>query len=98
MQLARQYAGKLAIVGIAGRDDAGPMSDFARQYQLPFPSGADFDLSVWRRLGVRGQPAWVFVNPNGTGHRFYRPADATVRAQLDALVAKNVTASSSQQP
>ena len=69
------------------------MVDFVKKYDLPFPNGADLDLRVWKKLGVRGQPAWVFIQPNGTGRLFYRPDDATVRAQLDSLAAANANAS-----
>ena len=85
MQLARQYGTEVPIVGIAGRDGRGAMRDFVRRYGLSFPNGADDDLSVWHRFGVRGQPAWVFIRPDGTGHLFYRPTTATVREQFETL-------------
>ena len=88
--MARQYQDRLAIVGIAGRDDQGPMVDFVNKYSLPFPNGADLDLTVWKKFRVRGQPAWVFIKPDGTAKLFYRPDDATVRAQVASLAAENL--------
>ena len=96
--MARRYKDQLAIVGISGRDDQGPMVDFVKKYHLPFPNGADLDLSVWKKLGVRGQPAWVFIRPDGTGKLFYRPNDATVRTQLDSLSAANTSAGAPSSP
>ena len=52
-------------------------------------NGADLDLTVWKRFRVRGQPAWVFIRPDGTAKLFYRPDDATVRAQFEMLAAAN---------
>ena len=74
------------------------MVDFVKKYGLPFPNGADLDRSVWKKFGVRGQPAWVFIQPDGTGKLFYRPNDATVRAQLDSLAAKNTSAATPSSP
>lgn len=74
------------------------MVDFVKKYDLPFPNGADLDLSVWKKFGVRGQPAWVFIEPDGTGKLFYRPNDATVRAQLDSLAAENTSAATPSSP
>ena len=67
------------------------MVDYVHKYSLPFPNGADLDLGVWKKFGVRGQPAWVFIRPDGTGRLFYRPDDATVRSQLDALAVANTS-------
>ena len=88
-QLARQYQGRLAVVGIAGRDDQGPMVDYVNKYALPFPNGADLDLTVWKKFRVRGQPAWVFITPDGKATLLYRPDDATVRQQFEALASAN---------
>ena len=88
-QLARQYHDRLAVVGISGRDDQGPMVDFEKKYDLPFPNGADLDLKVWKKFRVRGQPAWVFITPEGKATLFYRPDDATVRKQFEAFAAAN---------
>ncbi len=68
------------------------MLDYVKKYALDFPNGADFDLTVWKKFGVRGQPAWVFIRPDGTTRLFYRPDAATVRAQFEALAEANPNA------
>ena len=85
VRLARRYDGKVTFLGVAGRDGVGPMREFVQKYGVPFPSVADTELAVWRQARVRGQPAWVFVQPDGTAELFYRPDDATVQAKLAAL-------------
>jgi hypothetical protein len=85
VQLARRYDGRVTFLGVAGRDDVGPMREFVAKYGVPFPSVADTRLDVWKKARVRGQPAWVFVRPDGTAELYYRPDDATVRAKLASL-------------
>ena len=85
MQLARRYDGTVEFLGVAGRDDLGPMKEFVDRYTVPFPSVADLDTEIWRRAGVRGQPAFVFIEPDGSARLFFRPSEATVEAQLDRL-------------
>jgi peroxiredoxin len=85
VQLARRYDGTVEFLGVAARDEVSAMADFVDRYDIPFPNIADVDAQIWKRSGVRGQPAWVFVDRNGRGRLFYRPDDATVRAELDRL-------------
>ena len=65
------------------------MVDYVNKYALPFPNGADLDLTVWKKFRVRGQPAWVFITPDGKATLLYRPDDATVRQQFEALASAN---------
>ena len=54
------------FVGVAAQDGIPAMRDFVDQYQLGgFPHLADTDLAVWRRFGVRYQPAYAFVSATG---------------------------------
>lgn len=86
MQLARRYGDQVDILGVSGRDDVSAMRDFVAKYDVPFPSVADTDLVIWRAAGVRGQPAWVFIDPDGSAELYYAPGEDQVRARLDALV------------
>lgn len=65
------------------------MVDYVNKYSLPFPNAADLDLTVWKKFRVRGQPAWVFITPDGAAKLFYRPDEATVRKQFEALAVAN---------
>jgi len=71
-QVAHRYEGKVAFIGIAGRDDVGPMQDFVRRYDLGFfAHAADTDGGLWAKLGVSGQPAWIFVDRAGHARLSY---------------------------
>ena len=50
---------------------------------------ADEDGGVWRKLGVHGQPTWLFVDDDGTVVRHVGFLDEDgLAAKLDELVAK----------
>jgi hypothetical protein len=85
VQLARRYEDDVTFLGIAGRDGEPAMREFVERYDLPFPSVADVDLEVWKRGRVRGQPVWIFVEPDGSGRLHYRPSGRTVRSELRRL-------------
>jgi len=64
--VARRYADQVPIVGMAGRDDTGPMEEFVERHGLDaIPHAVDADGSLWADFGVRGQPAWVFIDRTG---------------------------------
>ncbi len=68
MRAARQHP-DIEFLGVAGRDETGPMREFVNQYGIEFPNLVDDDGSLWRRFGVPGQPAWVFVSASGEVRR-----------------------------
>jgi hypothetical protein len=72
---------------MAGRGDRSEMRRFVERHQLGFmPQVGDTDGSVWTRLGVAGQPAWIFVRADGRTERVYGPLpDEELQARLDAL-------------
>jgi hypothetical protein len=49
-----------------GRDSVDAMQGFVDTYRLGFPQGVSPDGSLWARFGVGFQPAWVFVNNDGS--------------------------------
>lgn len=86
MRAARQHP-DIEFLGIAGRDDTDAMLEFVARYGIEFPTLVDDDGSLWRRFGVSGQPAWVFVEPGGRARRVLgAPSEAELEAILDALV------------
>ncbi len=61
--MARQYEGKVAVIGVPGRDSLGAMQRFVERHGLGFlPHAVDPDGALWAELGVRYQPTWIFVN------------------------------------
>ena len=63
---AAELDDQATFVGIAGRDELGPMREFVDRYSLPFRSAVDEDGDLWSRFGVRAQPAFAFVAPDGS--------------------------------
>jgi len=63
----QKYADEVTFIGVAGRDSAGAMSNFVADYSVgAFPHIADHDLVLWKAFGVTSQPAFVFINDDGT--------------------------------
>jgi peroxiredoxin len=86
VRAARQYP-EIQFLGIAGRDDTDAMQEFVDRYGIDFPTLVDKDGSQWRYFGVTGQPAWVFVLPDGTARRVLgAPSESELEAILDALL------------
>lgn len=57
----------VTIIGVAGRDDVGPMQDFVAEHGLEdMTHVVDADGAVWASYGISYQPAWVFVDADGT--------------------------------
>ena len=55
------------IVGVGARDDLTELQEFVAKYKVgDIDHIADEDAQIWRELGVTSQPAWAFVNDDGT--------------------------------
>ena len=85
--MARQYDGRVTVVGMAGRDTIDAMRSFVDEHELGFLDHAvDEDGSLWRHFGVSGQPAWVFVTADGDTRVSYGVlTHHSLRAELDRL-------------
>lgn len=72
----------VTLVGVAGRDEVGPMQDFVAEHALgKMTHVVDADGAIWASYGISYQPAWVFIDAEG---------DATVAAGMlgyDGIVA-----------
>ena len=56
----------VTIVGVAGRDDVGPMQEFIAEHGLQdMTHVVDADGAVWASYGISYQPAWVFIDAEG---------------------------------
>jgi hypothetical protein len=51
---------------MGGRDSSDAMQGFIDTFSLEFPQAVSEDGSLWARFGVPYQPAWVFVNDDGS--------------------------------
>ncbi len=84
-QVARRYDGEMVVLGIARRDTAEAAQAFVvRHHREQVPQALDSDDQVWARMGISGQPAWVFID-GGTG-RSSRHFGALSVQQLDQLL------------
>jgi peroxiredoxin len=83
------WAGQVDIVGVAWNGTESAMQDFVDRHGLTFTNLRDSSGEVFARFGVPVQPAWVFVDTEGT-------AALTIGAlsseQLDAELARLVPA------
>jgi hypothetical protein len=88
-QVAHRYEGKVSFIGMAGRDAVGPMRQFVARYQLGFfPHTADASGSLWARLGVSGQPAWIFIDRSGRSHTIFgAQSDQALEQELNNISA-----------
>ena len=88
--MARQYEGKVQLIGVPGRDSVSAMRSFVERHGLGFvPHAADPDGGLWADLGVRTQPTWIFLN-GGDGEsttEFGELDSEELRDRFDALVA-----------
>jgi hypothetical protein len=78
----------VTFLGIGGRDSAGAISAFARDFDLPFPNAIDRNFDLYSRFGVRIQDTWIFLNADGTetGRSLYEElSESRLRRYLDEL-------------
>ncbi|HAB58994.1 MAG: hypothetical protein CL433_01345 [Acidimicrobiaceae bacterium] len=65
--MQNQFDGQARIVGVASRDSIDQMEAFLADTGVDtFPHAADIDGDVWRFYGIGSQPAFVFINDDGT--------------------------------
>ena len=71
-----------------GRDSNEAMQGFVDAYGVDFPQAVTEDGSLWAQMGVAFQPAWVFVNDDGTTQVIQGPlAEPDLERILDQLAA-----------
>jgi len=62
-----KYDGQVTVIGVAGRDDLLSIQDFVSNLDVDmFTHVVDEELEVWGAYGVRSQPAFAFLNDDGT--------------------------------
>lgn len=75
---------------MGSRDDLSRLEDFVEKHDLSaFPHVADESGAIRSRLGVVGQPTWLFVAADGTVEKvFGELGEPGLTTRLDALVAR----------
>ncbi len=71
-QVAQRYEGKVAIIGMGSRDDLSRLEAFVDEHGLTsFPQVADESGELRGKLGVVGQPTWIFIDASGKAERVF---------------------------
>ncbi|HET9442546.1 MAG TPA: hypothetical protein VFO65_04440 [Acidimicrobiales bacterium] len=89
--MARQYEGRVQVIGMPGRDSLDAMRGFVERHGLgSVPHAVDGDGKLWARLGVRYQPTWIFVNgADGEATIEFGDFDPDgLRSRFDALLGR----------
>lgn len=86
--MVRQYEGEVAFVGIGSRDDRSRLEDFVERHDLAsFEHAADESGDLRARLGVFGQPTWIFIAADGTSEKVFGGlGEDGLTSRLDELV------------
>ncbi|MEU1734186.1 redoxin domain-containing protein [Streptosporangium sp. NPDC020145] len=59
--------GKAVFVGVAGLGEVADMKGFVAEFTLnAFPHLADVTGEIWKRFGIVRQPAYAFIDDDGT--------------------------------
>ena len=65
--MQHQFEGRARIIGVASRDTIEQIEAFVADTGVAtFPHAADLDGDVWEFYGIGSQPAFVFINDDGT--------------------------------
>lgn len=90
--MQQQFEGDVTFVGVAGRDDLGPMLDFVNEYGVDgFDHVADIDGSIWSSFQVPAQPAFAFIDDDGSTeiHLGTIGGEDALRERVEELVASS---------
>lgn len=89
-EVAAEYGDRLQIIGVAGRGEVPAMDDFvAETGTAGFTHVADLDGSIWSSFGVFAQPAFAFINDDGSVETFVGSlGKQALSEQIDELLAR----------
>lgn len=62
----KQFDGKVQIIGVAWNGTEQSMQEFINKHQLTFVNIKDSDGLIFAKFEVPYQPAWVFMQQDGT--------------------------------
>jgi len=83
------FADDVTVIGVAGRDDADTFSSWIADNEVEtFDHITDPDIAVWREFGITSQPAFAFLNDDGTVETFIGPMGfESLTERVETLVA-----------
>ncbi len=81
-----QLAGKVRVIGVAWNGSEESMQEFVTKHQLTFVNIKDNDGLVFAQFDVAYQPAWVFIQQDGTSESILGAMDeVTLTKMLEKL-------------
>lgn len=79
---------RVEVIGVAWAGTESDYAGFIAKHGLTFPNISDTDGEVYARYGVPYQPAWVYLDTDGTSQvRRGSMNEVTALAELEALAA-----------
>lgn len=79
---------RVDVIGVAWAGTESNYADFVERHGLTFPNISDTEGEVYARFGVPYQPAWVYLDTDGTSQvRRGSMNEVTALAELEALAA-----------
>lgn len=88
-EIAEQYASQVNLIGVPGRGELDAMSSFVDDTGTGgITHVADLDGDIWSAFGVYGQPAFAFIDDDGTVEVFIGGLGGDALAErIDELIA-----------
>lgn len=81
------FADDLTVIGVSGQAALDSMQAFIEARGVgEFPHIADVSGEVWNAFDITSQPAFVFVNDDGTVERTGSLGDSGIAERFQALV------------
>ncbi len=79
---------RVEVIGVAWAGTESDYAGFIERHGITFPTISDTDGEVYAQFGVPYQPAWVYLDTDGTS-RVRRGSlnEETALAELEALAA-----------
>ena len=87
--MQQQFGDHVTILGVAGRDDLRDMEEFVAEFGVGgFEHIADEDVEIWKAYNITSQPAFVFINDDGTSETLISSLGLEgLTARVEALAA-----------
>jgi hypothetical protein len=85
----KQFGSEVNIIGVGGRGNVEDMKSFVDEYGVfGFEHIADEDTQIWFEFGVTSQPAFVFINDDGTSETLISSlGQEGLTERIEALIA-----------
>lgn len=82
------HGDEVTIIGVAGRDSTEAALGFIEATGVgELTHLIDLDLEIWRAFGITDQPAWAFIDDDGTVEVYIGPLGADgITDAVDALI------------